>query len=107
MIFREGVVGGGYPQIPLRKKPAKKQLFLANNSNFSPFDPFFLEQFCRLSGGTPLFLLRVFSAMNGGVTPLAKKTAMSFLKAFLIQGVFFSLVSPRKVLIMEPVPPNS
>ena len=29
--------GGGYPPIPLRKKSAKKRLFLAKNANFSPF----------------------------------------------------------------------
>ena len=51
--------GGGYPPIPLRKKSAKKQLFWPKNAYFSPFDPFFEENFRQFSvkgGGTPPFL---------------------------------------------------
>ena len=45
--------GGDYPPIPLRKKSAKKQLYLAKNSIFGQktpflafFDRFFKDIFC-------------------------------------------------------------
>ena len=66
MTFR---LGGGYPQIPLRKKSAKKTaIFGQKTPILALFDPFFKENFRQFSvkvkggGGYPPIPLRKKSA---------------------------------------------